>query len=90
MSSNGQEAGALCLPLGSAQPSAERARTGLLSVSDKTKLLELAQGLVAQGYKLIGSGGTAKAVRDSGIDIRSARRSPNEKVDLFTAETSLS
>lgn len=41
----------------------------LLSVSDKTRLLEFAKGLCAKDFKLIGSGGTAKAVRDAGMDI---------------------
>jgi AICAR transformylase/IMP cyclohydrolase PurH len=47
-------------------------QAALLSVSDKTKLLELAKGLQALNFKLIGSGGTAKAVRESGIPITSA------------------
>ncbi|KZT52984.1 AICARFT/IMPCHase bienzyme [Calocera cornea HHB12733] len=41
----------------------------LLSVYDKTGLLELAQGLHAQGVRLLGSGGTAKKIRDAGIPI---------------------
>ena len=41
----------------------------LLSVYDKTDLLELAQGLHAGGVRLIGSGGTAKKIRESGIPI---------------------
>ncbi|KAH9840033.1 bifunctional purine biosynthesis protein ade10 [Rhodofomes roseus] len=41
----------------------------LLSVYDKTGLLELAQGLHAVGIRLLGSGGTAKKIRDAGIPI---------------------
>lgn len=41
----------------------------LLSVSDKQGLLELARGLHQAGLRLIGSGGTAKAVRESGVPI---------------------
>lgn len=41
----------------------------LLSVYDKRDLLELAQGLNAAGVRLLGSGGTAKKIRDSGIAI---------------------
>ncbi|MBW0476891.1 hypothetical protein O181_016606 [Austropuccinia psidii MF-1] len=41
----------------------------LLSVSNKQGLLELAKGLHNAGLHLIGSGGTAKVVRDSGIPI---------------------
>ena len=42
----------------------------LLSVYDKTGLLELAEGLHKAGVELLGSGGTAKKIRDSGIPIR--------------------
>uniref|UniRef100_A0A8H7XS81 MGS-like domain-containing protein n=1 Tax=Psilocybe cubensis TaxID=181762 RepID=A0A8H7XS81_PSICU len=41
----------------------------LLSVYDKTDLLDLAQGLLAAGVRLLGSGGTAKKIRDAGIPI---------------------
>lgn len=47
----------------------------LLSVSDKSELLTLAKGLVGLGFALVGSGGTAKAVRDSGLDIKSVSAS---------------
>ena len=39
----------------------------LLSVYDKTGLLEFAQGLEGLGVELIASGGTARALRDAGI-----------------------
>jgi len=42
----------------------------ILSVSDKTGLLDLAKALAQAGYKLAGSGGTAKAIRDAGMEIR--------------------
>ncbi|KAI6001228.1 bifunctional purine biosynthesis protein ade10 [Pisolithus albus] len=42
----------------------------LLSVYDKTGLLELAQGLNASGVRLLGSGGTAKKIREAGIPIQ--------------------
>ena len=45
------------------------APTALLSVSDKTGLLDLARGLNELGYELVGSGGTAKAIRESGLPI---------------------
>ncbi|KAJ3351902.1 bifunctional phosphoribosylaminoimidazolecarboxamide formyltransferase/IMP cyclohydrolase [Entophlyctis luteolus] len=41
----------------------------LLSVSDKTDLLVLAQAFVDVGIKLIASGGTAKAIREAGLDV---------------------
>lgn len=51
--------------------SAERIhpRRALLSVSDKTGLIELAQGLLAAGVELISTGGTAKALRAAGCQV---------------------
>ncbi|KAF7976356.1 hypothetical protein HWV62_6905 [Athelia sp. TMB] len=43
--------------------------TALLSVYDKTDLLDFAKGLQAAGVRLLGSGGTAKKIRDAGIPI---------------------
>lgn len=45
-------------------------RRALLSVSDKTGLTELGQGLVARGAELISTGGTAKALREAGLEVR--------------------
>lgn len=42
----------------------------LLSVSDKTGLLEFAKRLVNVGLALVASGGTAKALRDAGLAVR--------------------
>ncbi len=44
-------------------------KTALLSVSDKTGLMELAQKLGQAGVKLLSTGGTAKALRDAGLDV---------------------
>ncbi len=44
-------------------------RQALLSVSDKTGVLEFAQGLAAQGVKLLSTGGTAKMLRDAGLTV---------------------
>ncbi|MBW8708930.1 MAG: bifunctional phosphoribosylaminoimidazolecarboxamide formyltransferase/IMP cyclohydrolase [Alphaproteobacteria bacterium] len=41
----------------------------LLSVSDKTGLLEFARGLADQGVMLISTGGTAKTLRDAGLSV---------------------
>ncbi len=41
----------------------------LLSVSDKTGLIELARGLAALGVALISTGGTAQALRDAGLSV---------------------
>jgi phosphoribosylaminoimidazolecarboxamide formyltransferase / IMP cyclohydrolase len=45
-------------------------RRALLSVSNKTGLVELGQALVAQGVELVSTGGTAKALRDAGLVVR--------------------
>ena len=44
-------------------------KQALISVSDKTGVLEFAQGLAAQGVKLLSTGGTAKMLRDSGLTV---------------------
>ena len=41
----------------------------LLSVSDKTGLIELGQALAKRGVALLSTGGTAKALRDAGLDV---------------------
>jgi len=45
-------------------------RRALLSVSDKTGLLELAKALAARGIELLSTGGTAKAIRDAGLPVK--------------------
>ena len=45
-------------------------RRALLSVSDKTGLPELAQGLAAAGVELVSTGGTARALRETGLAVR--------------------
>ena len=45
-------------------------RRALLSVSDKTGLIDLARALAARGVELISTGGTAKAIRDAGLPVR--------------------
>ncbi|XP_020377621.1 bifunctional purine biosynthesis protein PURH [Rhincodon typus] len=42
----------------------------LLSVSDKTGLLDFARRLVSLGLSLVASGGTAKALREAGLTVR--------------------
>ncbi|ACV75692.1 MAG: bifunctional phosphoribosylaminoimidazolecarboxamide formyltransferase/IMP cyclohydrolase [Zymomonas mobilis] len=44
-------------------------KTALLSVSDKTGLVELGQALAAHDIKLISTGGTAKLLRDAGLAV---------------------
>ncbi|KMW60157.1 IMP cyclohydrolase [Candidatus Rhodobacter oscarellae] len=45
-------------------------RRALLSVSDKTGLLDFAQGLAAAGVELLSTGGTARAIREAGLPVR--------------------
>ena len=44
-------------------------RRALLSVSDKTGLVELAEGLVDLGFELVSTGGTARALRGAGLPV---------------------
>ncbi len=53
----------------SKRPMQQKIQRALLSVSDKTGLLPLAQTLVSAGVELISTGGTAKALRDSGLPV---------------------
>ncbi|HSV57396.1 MAG TPA: bifunctional phosphoribosylaminoimidazolecarboxamide formyltransferase/IMP cyclohydrolase, partial [Variovorax sp.] len=45
------------------------ALTALISVSDKTGVLEFAQGLHGLGVKLLSTGGTAKLLADAGLPV---------------------
>ncbi len=45
-------------------------RRALISVSDKTGIVELAQSLAAKGVELVSTGGTAKELRDAGLAVR--------------------
>ena len=45
-------------------------RRALLSVSDKTGIVDLARSLAQQGVELVSTGGTAKALRDAGLAVR--------------------
>src|ERR1700739_2169748 len=42
-------------------------RRALISVYDKTRLIELAQGLAAAGAEIVSTGSTAKTIADKGI-----------------------
>ncbi|KAI5450558.1 bifunctional phosphoribosylaminoimidazolecarboxamide formyltransferase/IMP cyclohydrolase [Naganishia albida] len=46
-----------------------QAPIALLSVYDKTGLLPFAKGLKELGFRLLGSGGTAKMIREAGMEI---------------------
>ncbi len=45
-------------------------RRALISVSDKTGLVDFGKALAARGVDLISTGGTAKALRDAGLEVR--------------------
>lgn len=45
-------------------------RRALLSVSDKTGLIDLARALAAHNVELLSTGGTAKAIRDAGLPVK--------------------
>lgn len=45
-------------------------RRALISVSDKTGLVELARALVAHGAEVLSTGGSARALRDAGVPVR--------------------
>ncbi|MET3469596.1 phosphoribosylaminoimidazolecarboxamide formyltransferase/IMP cyclohydrolase [Novosphingobium sp. 1529] len=45
-------------------------RRALLSVSDKTGLVDLGQALAAHGVELVSTGGTAKALREAGLAVK--------------------
>ena len=45
-------------------------RRALLSVSDKTGIVDLGRALADKGVELVSTGGTAKALRDAGLSVR--------------------
>jgi phosphoribosylaminoimidazolecarboxamide formyltransferase/IMP cyclohydrolase len=47
-----------------------RVRRALLSVTDKTGLVEFARALASQGIELVSTGGTARALREAGLTVR--------------------
>ncbi len=44
-------------------------KTALLSVSDKNGIVEFAQALANRGVRLLSTGGTAKALKDAGLEV---------------------
>src|SRR5262249_7877424 len=49
-------------------------RRALLSVSDKTGLVDFARGLIRHGVTLISTGGTAKTLHDAGLAVADVSR----------------
>ncbi|WP_225026212.1 bifunctional phosphoribosylaminoimidazolecarboxamide formyltransferase/IMP cyclohydrolase [Xinfangfangia pollutisoli] len=57
-------------PVSSAPTAPIRLRRALLSVSDKTGLVDFARALHGHGVELLSTGGTAKALRDAALPVR--------------------
>jgi len=49
---------------------AVKVKTALLSVSDKSGLAEFAQGLAKLGVRILSTGGTARTLRENGIEVQ--------------------
>ena len=47
-----------------------RVTRALLSVSDKTGLIEFAKALAGHGVELVSTGGTAKVLREAGLQVK--------------------
>ena len=52
------------------EPGEVRVRRALLSVSDKTGIVDFARGLAELGVEVVSTGGTASALRDAGLEVR--------------------
>src|SRR5689334_21710732 len=52
-------------------PGEVRVARALLSVSDKTGIVEFARGLAELGIEIVSTGGTAGALEDAGVRVRS-------------------
>ncbi len=55
--------------IGGDVPDHAKVTRALLSVSDKTGLVELARALVEMGIELLSTGGTAAKIRDAGLPV---------------------
>src|SRR5688500_16456713 len=44
-------------------------KRALISISDKTGVAEFAAGLVQLGYEILSTGGTARALREAGLNV---------------------
>jgi len=51
-------------------PRAVKIKRALLSVSDKDGLVEFAKELTAHGVEILSTGGTAKAMKEAGLDVK--------------------
>jgi phosphoribosylaminoimidazolecarboxamide formyltransferase / IMP cyclohydrolase len=53
-----------------AKPGEVKVRRALLSVSEKTGIVEFARGLADLGVEIVSTGGTARALSDAGVGVR--------------------
>ena len=51
-------------------PDLSPVKRALLSVSDKTGLVDLGRALAAHGIELLSTGGTAKTLREAGLEVK--------------------
>jgi phosphoribosylaminoimidazolecarboxamide formyltransferase / IMP cyclohydrolase len=58
-------------PLTVATPQPVTVRRALLSVSDKTGIVDFARGLAEMGVEIVSTGGTARELANAGIEVRS-------------------
>ena len=49
--------------------SERRAKRALISVSDKTGVVELGRTLAELGWEIVSTGGTARALREAGLEV---------------------
>ena len=52
------------------QPGEVRVRRALLTVSDKRGIVDFARGLADLGVELVSTGGTARELREAGLEVR--------------------
>jgi phosphoribosylaminoimidazolecarboxamide formyltransferase / IMP cyclohydrolase len=70
--SSGDDAGSAAVSaFGTTAPAEVRVARALLSVSDKTGIVEFARGLADLDVEIISTGGTARQLTDAGIPVRS-------------------
>src|SRR3954464_10287548 len=62
--------GPIAGPADTTHPQDVRVRRALLSVSDKTGIVDFARGLAELGIELVSTGGTAAALMQDGADVR--------------------
>ena len=57
-------------PATAMEPGAVQIRRALLSVTDKRGIVDFARGLAEEGVELISTGGTARELREAGLEVR--------------------